>query len=57
MSLRYTATMRSPSGKGSPLSITPYTMLNIVVVRPMPNVSAMVATSVRPGLLASERIP
>src|ERR1035437_904403 len=32
-------------------------MLNIAVVSPMPNVSATIATSVSPGLLASERNP
>src|ERR1035437_1984615 len=32
-------------------------MLNIVVVSPMPNVNATIATSVSPGLLASERNP
>ena len=35
----------------------PYTMLNIVVVAPMPSVSASVAKSVTPGLLMSERMP
>src|SRR5689334_15158023 len=32
-------------------------MLNIVVVRPIPSVSASVATSVRPGLLSRLRSP
>src|SRR5262245_59168313 len=40
-----------------PLSRAPYTMLNIVVVRPMPSVSARTATALSAGLFRSDRAP
>src|SRR5690348_12623737 len=40
-----------------PLRRAAYTMLNIVVVRPMPSVSASTATNVRPRLFCSDRAP
>src|SRR6185503_17786012 len=54
---RWTTITRSPSGYGNPFMSAPYTMLNIVVVRPIPSVNARVATIERPGLLTSERMP
>jgi hypothetical protein len=54
---RLMLTMRAPSGYGSPLSSAPYTMLNIVVVSPMPSVKASTATAVRPGAFNRDRRP
>ena len=52
---RSTPTSRSASGNGMPLSSAPYTMLNIVVVSPMPRVSASTATAESARLFLSER--
>src|SRR5207244_8949491 len=52
--LRKIATRRSDRSYGRPLSAAAYTMLNIVVVRPMPTASATTASALSPGRLRSE---
>lgn len=47
--------MLSDSSNGSPRSTTPYTMLNIVVFKPIPNARAITAMIVRPGRRARVR--
>jgi hypothetical protein len=52
-----TATMRSASGKGSPLKSPPFTTQKTVVLRPMPNPSVRTATIESVGYLTSILTP
>ncbi len=47
--------MRSPFSNGRPLSIAPYTMLNMTAVRPMPSPSATTARPETAGCFRSIR--
>src|SRR5437763_5668664 len=53
----YTSTIRSASLYGNPCINAPYTMLNIVVVSPIPSVNAKIATTLRPRCLRRARLP
>ena len=55
--LRQMDTIRSPSGNGSPLYMAPLTMLNTVVVSPMPREKATMAMRESTGELMSMRTP
>jgi hypothetical protein len=48
---------RSGSGNGRGLRRTALTTLKIAVVAPIPSASATTATTAKPGLLASVRMP
>ena len=50
-----TATIRSPSGKGRPLYMTPFTRLKTVVVSPIPRLSVTMMIRESPGRLSSIR--
>ena len=54
---RETIMMRSLSGNGSPRRMTPWTIENIVVVRPMPSARATMAIADVPGRLRIIRAP
>ncbi|PYQ71017.1 MAG: hypothetical protein DMG01_26450 [Acidobacteria bacterium] len=55
--LRKIATRRSDCSYGRPLITAAYTMLNIVVVRPMPTASATMARALSPGRLRRTLVP